>query len=1183
MPNQPLSTYFTLHRRYFRSVNLERDLDRADTVRGYVPTERSTEAVRRILGALANPKAHRSWTMTGVYGTGKSAFAHYLLALCAPEDSGMRRDALAIAHQAFPPHSPERLAIEAPLPDQGFVRAAATGRREPLCLTFARALVNGIDAFWGRRRKPAALMQILGDWDCELDKPNPEIRDRDILTLIPQLLKEAGTSILLVIDELGKNLEFATHHQGTGDLYLLQEIAELTVKGPHQVYFLGILHQSFAGYGDRLTAVEQNEWNKIQGRFEDIVFAESPNQMTRLIGQAIDRSQADPILYVLQQVSEAWVAALQAVLTEQAISASILAHAYPLHPLAALVLPMLCVRYAQNDRSLFTFLTSDEPLGFSEFLHQNFVVDDPIPTLKLHQIYDYFVESVSGFSARTNLQRWVEVQSLIQDARGQRPDVLQVLKTIGLLNLVTSSGSLRATPQLVALALCDSPTDKKAQRHWKKVIQELQDKGLITYRRQRDELKLWEGSDFDSESAVREQIERECLPLADLLSQVRSLKPIVAQRHYTTTGTLRYFERRYADSRTDLETLRCSVESFDGLMVYWFDRELPATIPAQTSDAKPFILLHTDQLDLLRIRAQEYHALETIWHNAPELDTDGVARKEVRHRRVEAERLLDETLEQAFEPGQALGQIWVAGEWRKIPHARAFQGMLSEVCDRTYPQSLILDNELINRRELTSQGAKARRELIEAMLERGTQERLGLQGYGPDVTMYYSVLEATGIHRQDEEVWGFYPPEIPPGPPWQGGSSEIPPGPPSEEGRVDVSSVWSAIHGFCQEATEKPRSLDHLYARLAAPPYGVKPGVVPVLLAAVLLYDTDQISLYKDGTFIPVLGPEHFELLVKDPGRFSVKYIELVGLRSQVFRELEAILTHGPAKARQGGRNRTVLSVVKPLVQFVRKLPAYTLKTKRLSAEAQGVLHTLQQTQEPDELLFSALPVACGFEPIRAGVADDEAIARQFREALVLRLREIHTAYDTLLAECETFLYNAFGLRSDRHQLRQDLQFRARYLLGNCLEPLLDRFVRAAVDETKGDRPWLEALVMIVADKPAESWQDSDADTFEIRLSELARRFMSREAMQKEIAASNRSGFDARRVTITRPDGSELNQMVWIEEEQRAYFKAQARELLKQSPSAQQRMGLAMALLETLLEDEAETAEQGSDAAIASG
>ena len=73
----------------------------------------------------------------------------------------------------------------------------------------------------------------------------------------------------------------------------------------------------------------------------------------------------------------------------------------------------------------------------------------------------------------------------------------------------------------------------------------------------------------------------------------------------------------------------------------------------------------------------------------------------------------------------------------------------------------------------------------------------------------------------------------------------------------------AGIEKFCLLAKHKQQTLDNLYKQLEAPPIGVKRGVIPVLLAAVLLYHIDDVGVYKDGTFIPVLGAEHFELLLK--------------------------------------------------------------------------------------------------------------------------------------------------------------------------------------------------------------------------------------------------------------------------------------------------------------------------------
>lgn len=1109
MKNKSLSSYFHLHRRYYRSVNLERDIDKPDAVQGYIPTERSADTLRRVLSAVEDVDRHRAWTMTGVYGTGKSAFAQYLTALCAPQRSKISKEAVEIARRSFGDESPELAAIQESLPNKGLLRAVATGRREPVSWTIIRALFNGLERFRGSDNKagtPDVLLDLT-DWSVEVEEGKANLSNQQVLQALQAVVETTQSSVLLVIDELGKNLEFASHHQGTEDLYLLQQIAELQLKGKHQIYFLGLLHQSFAGYSERLAAVEQSEWSKVQGRFEDIQFTESPSQMTRLIGQAIDRSDAEPVLNVLDSNASKWFKALRPILTEREISQQVLADTYPLHPISALVLPLLCTRYAQNDRSLFTFLTSDEPYALTSFLNSEVVDGEVLPTLKLHQVYDYFVESMTGLASRINLQRWIEIQGLIQDARDQSSEVLQVLKTIGILNLITTTGVLRATPDVVAWALCDRP-DKKSQQHWLSTIKSLQEKGLITYRSQLDELRIWEGSDFNVEAAIYEYLEKERTQLAELLDDIRSQKPLVAQRHYATTGTLRYFDQKYIDSLTNLATLSCSQASFDGLVVYWMDASVPEEVPAQTADGKPLILVSTNQLDLLRVRAREFQALKTIQTKAPELQTDGVARREVKQRLIEAERLLDETLAQAFDWSAGRNDCWVLGEGVVIEHVKAFRATLSNVCDRIYSQGMRLDNELINRRELTSQGAKARRELIEAMLEKSHQERLGLEGYGSEVAMYYSVLSATGVHRQEEDEWGFsFPNE---------GSG--------------IETIWEAIEDFCFDAKDEQRSLDKLYTLLEEPPYGMKQGVLPLLLAAVLSYHVDDVGVYKDGTFIPVLGPEHFELLVKDPARFSVKSFEMAGLRSQVFKELEAILRAPNAKKPAGVRNATLLVIAKPLFSFVRQLPKYTQATKRTSEVAQRVVRALQTAQEPDELLFVSLPEACGLEPIDASAEASEAIAKTFRKKLVKSLHEIQTAYEILLRDCKQCLHEAFAVRSKEANLREDLRVRASYLSGQCIEPMLKRFVMAAADESADDQRWLEALVMIVSDKPPKSWTDEDLTRFELGLSDLVRRFKNVEALQKDVAARGK-GFSAKRITMTEADGQEIHRVVWVDQE----------------------------------------------------
>jgi hypothetical protein len=75
---------------------------------------------------------------------------------------------------------------------------------------------------------------------------------------------------------------------------------------------------------------------------------------------------------------------------------------------------------------------------------------------------------------------------------------------------------------------------------------------------------------------------------------------------------------------------------------------------------------------------------------------------------------------------------------------------LSKICDDLYPSSPKIWNELINRRNLSSQSAAARRNLIAAMLTRINQPQMGIEGYPPERSMYESLLLGGGLHQEVE-------------------------------------------------------------------------------------------------------------------------------------------------------------------------------------------------------------------------------------------------------------------------------------------------------------------------------------------------------------------------------------------------------------------------------------------------
>ena len=74
------------------------------------------------------------------------------------------------------------------------------------------------------------------------------------------------------------------------------------------------------------------------------------------------------------------------------VDPEVVASCYPLHPLTAMILPELCSRYGQHERTLFSFLASGDPSSAASFLATAEIPNHgPLPSLGLEAVYDYFV------------------------------------------------------------------------------------------------------------------------------------------------------------------------------------------------------------------------------------------------------------------------------------------------------------------------------------------------------------------------------------------------------------------------------------------------------------------------------------------------------------------------------------------------------------------------------------------------------------------------------------------------------------------------------------------------------------------------------------------------------------------------------------------------------------------------
>ncbi len=1090
-----LSVSVAVRARFARSANLERDAGRSEPFDGYLVTGRAVDMIERLTRAALTGPAGGAWSVTGPYGSGKSSLALLLDAAFGP-DRSLRSTALdriaeaspAVAEHVLQAHDRHRTRRT------GFQRGLVTAQREPVAQTLLRALHTAVLGAWGRipsaREFPASrlLREALRHAQApELRRNGPA--SSTVVEIARSLAERAP--LLLIVDEFGKCLE-AVPDDGGADPYVLQQLAEAGQGGGLPIFLVTLQHLSFHDYLFHADASRRREWAKVQGRFDDVSYAESARQARVLVGSVFDVRDA-ALLHRIRSHARRYSDALSRLGIAEGTDAEVLASCYPLHPLAALVLPELCSRYGQHERTLFAFLAGADPASAASFLKvQDLPERGPLPSVGLDAVYDYFV----GGAAISNLalsqsSRWQQIATRLRDIHGLSPRQTALAKSIALLNLVSTGGATRASREVLALALPEPEEDLAA----------LETRGVITYRAFADEYRIWQGADMDLRRLLDEAHERlQHRSLTDILSGMEPPPPVVAARHSAQNHVLRVFARRYVDGGDAVEPLD-PFSPYDGEVLLQAGAEVPR-LPAPQPGAKPVIAASPQSVTELDRAAREAAAVAAVLDD-PDVGRDAVARSELEERLAQARTEFDRAFSRAFRTESC--RWTMRGETSGDRELTAGRGSapLSETADLAYPSTPVVRNEMLNRTELTSQGTKARRLLLEAMIERAAEPDLGFDGYGPEMAMYRSFLKDTGIHRTGSET---EEPEF------------------REPSSESLKPAWELVQQAFRDARTTRVNVRSVYGALRSPPIGMKAGGIPVLLTAALLARRDDVAIYEHGTFKPLLTADLLERLVRNPAHFEIKHFASnTGARRQVVAALAQRL--GAAGGSPRYRVATVVAVVGRLVSTVRRLDRFTLRTRDLGAGALAARDTLVTAVEPDRLLFEALPQAFGFPPVGAS-ARNYSDADTYAQAVIAALEELSGKPDRLLAELLALL-----LESSAETSRQGVSAQAASLQGQVLEPDTRAFVLTlANDAAESDHDWIRAVATVVARKAPSEWADEDVVRFRLELPHRVAAFQRLAALH----ADGGGALDALRVILTRPDGSEHVRWVGVDGNERS-------------------------------------------------
>lgn len=1140
----------TVERGFQYSVNLSYDIDNPLRVRTYIPTESFIDLTRDLISSFEPDATNRSRILVGPYGTGKSHLVTVVASLLkqglAKRDYAFLIEKLRDAGNECLAHAITSLLTEKPFltvilnPNDGdlrqiFIRGLKralrdTNLEEIMPKTVFRSIVETLELWQEQfpltfqrfgeilkgqyRMTMASYMALLDRFEdqavemfqavfpalsagAKFDVHNTD----DIPTMfweVSSLLRRKGyRGVYVLFDEFNKVLEGAAYRKKPVDLKLLQDFAEMCNRsGETQVHFMLISHQHISQYASVLPEEIMNTWQKVEGRFAAVSVKPGSGKTYQLISTVIKKDVEQWNRYMIthrtafQRLFELTrTHGLFPDLDDDELEQRILYGCYPLHPSTVFALPKVCNRLAQNERTLFTFLATNDLHTLGRFLEE--WQQETFKLLTIDTVFDYFAESALKRRDRDALGRNFLLASEAIARLNCPPDAMavRILKSLAVIIGLEEPGFV-PTAELLKFALVH---DSKDEGRFENDLRQLLEAKLIYERKSDGRIQFLTGSDIDFAEAVREvrgnHRYANLFDTCNILNEFFAPYPIIANRYNDEYEMTRFFYQEFFSARelakgVDwLEYLKGKGYA-DGVVAYIVcetEEECAALkqcVEQYDNRQVVFVFSHTP-LNGLSELVHDYFALHLLKKDKSFLEQDP-------HAAVELEAYLsdyEERIQLALEPLVDFGSpdqvVYYCTQ--KVPFVRGRTDMsrlVSKICGEVFGKTPKINNELVNRTNVTTTVANARKKVVQAILSGTNEIQLGLTGYGPAVSIFRSLLRRPRLYREEE------------------GRSRI---------VLDehVDGAFAGVIRFIQDTVQKresrPLSFADLLADLQKPEYGLRLGVLPVFLA-IAFRDLKKRLLIRgrDGIELP-LDEELLETIVKTPEQFTIELIGLDVVKERYLEQLASLF--GGFLPRGKMSHNYAYPVGVAMKKWFVSLPRYTRESRMHSEPARALCRVLSVPMTDSlDLLFHRVPsIVKGTNEFQ--ICDAEIyveLVRKIKEELESHLLVVRTQ----LAEN---VKHAFGVPGVSRSLA--------IIIRDWYAGLSDRTKNYAFSGTafrvlalaraldrEDDRQVLDELVQVAVGLDLEDWSDAVAATFQEELGQAIEVIMAveRDSVPKE-------------------------------------------------------------------------------------
>ena len=544
------------------------------------------------------------------------------------------------------------------------------------------------------------------------------------------------TGMLVIFDEFSKFLEYVGNESMMRDLKILQDFAELSSRSSskEQILFSCITHKAINSYLKNLKDEKANAFKTVEGRFKEIYFNRSIEQNYEIIEQTIKKNKNFE-KYINNYIfnNKMFYNELKnefAFCRINKVEETLFKGCFPLNPATVFAVINLSEKIAQNERTLFTFLTDDDVYSLKYFINNNKSEE----LFNVDKIYDYFYSLFKKENNEYIKEIWIKAENAISKTN----DIVEIsiIKTLAIIYMINDFEYYSPVNSTIKLSLNIDEKVVEAK------INHLIDVGIIKRKKTN---KMLEFTTIYNKEALNEiNIIKENkfnnINFSQLLDKTYNLGYILPRRYNQNYKITRFFKNVFITEYelSNLKSFKLYHEKYqsDGLVLNLLreNKDISNSLDNfnRINDNKtilkvPNVIINDEFVETIKeIEAINYYK------NSTKLDDDIL--REVNILQEENLELIQNEIERVFEDYNS----YLIYNSEKIPGLN-ISTVASQICEKIYNESPIINNEMINKEKISTPIAKARGIVIDCIINRSKE--LLSSSTSAEATIYKAIVD----------------------------------------------------------------------------------------------------------------------------------------------------------------------------------------------------------------------------------------------------------------------------------------------------------------------------------------------------------------------------------------------------------------------------------------------------------